>query len=314
MKNTKFQLLTTNTIALYVRQILVLSLNLVSIRMLLSILGVEDYGIYSIIGSLVLAFGFLSSSMAVVTQRYLSHAIGSDNNLDINVVFNSCFQVYILIAFLLFILAESVGIWSLSNFLVIPNQRYDASVILFQLIVCTFIVSTLTTPFSAILIANEGITTYAFLTVIEASLKLFAVYFLYLISWDHLISYGVCLCIIACIMLIITRLICWKSYPQFKLKFTLNRGIFTDVLAFSSWTLIGNIANILKVQGTSIMLNAYFGIIVSASSAIATQINYAVLILTNLNVAFRSNNKHNASNNRHEVVDLTFLSTKISFF
>lgn len=308
--------LASNTILLYVRQMFVLSLNLVAIRIVLKVLGVEDYGVFTVIGALALAFGFLSSSLAAVTQRYLSHAIGSDEKEKLNKIFNSCLQLYVMVAFLLIILAETIGMWVLNTYLNVPIDRLDAAIILYHCSALTFVLTILATPYAALLISYEEMGIYGFVSVIESILKLVSVFALAYIEYDNLIMYGLLLVIVATINLGIFWKICRRKFEMYYLIWFFDKKILSDIVGFTSWTLIGNIASIIKIQGVNVLINIFFGSITTASSAIAIQVNYAVLsLIQNLAMAFKPEVfKKNAQGKIDEVINLTFLSSKFSFY
>lgn len=308
--------LASNTITLYLRQVVILAVNLFSVRFVLSALGVEDYGTFSVVSGTVIAFGFMSGSLAIITQRYLSYAMGSGDSGGLNKIFNICLQVCMVVSFLVFISAETIGGNILENHLTIGADRREAAYILFHSSIVTFLMSILATSYIAILISHEDMTTFALIAMVEAMFKLLAAITLPHLDGDKLIWYGLFLSLISIVNFLTIFFICKLRYPNFYVTWFWDKKLLLSITSFTSWTLIGNIASVIKIQGINIIINIYFGPVVNAASAIAIQVNYAVLSLAqNLTTAVRPAIVRNySSGDREKLLELTFISSKATFF
>lgn len=265
-----------NTLYLYFRQILIMLVSLYTVRVLLGVLGVEDFGIQNVVAGMVSMFSFLSSSMATASQRFFAFDIGRNQKEKLKLTFNVTMLIYFLIAVIVLILLETVGLWFLHTQMVIPENRFDATVWVYHLSVLSFVFTIFKTPFLSLVIAHEDMGVYAGASIIEVLLKLILVFLIKIISIDKLILYGVLLVFISCIDMIIYAVYCRIKYSECRISTAWEKDLFISILSFSGWSLFGNIATVLKNQGTNVLLNIYFGPIVNAAKGIAQQVNSAV--------------------------------------
>jgi O-antigen/teichoic acid export membrane protein len=305
-----------NTLILYARQIFLMLLNLYSVRLILQVMGVEDYGVYNVVTGVVVGLGFLSGSLSVITQRYIAYEMQSNNHEKLNQVFSLCLLVYFIISIVIILAAGTVGLWLVETYLVIPQVRLEAAVWAFQYAIATFILTILSMPFIALLITHEDMTAYAAISVLEGVLKVIALLLIARLSVDGLIYYGFSLSAAALVVLILYIVIAKFKYPRIKISYTWDKAIFKELMGFTGWTLVGNSASVMRNQGTNILLNIYFGPLANAASAVAFQVYYAILSFAqNFTTATRANVIMSyASCDREKYIRLTFLHTKISFF
>jgi O-antigen/teichoic acid export membrane protein len=275
MSNTA--LIAKNTLLLYFRQILIMLVSLYTVRVVLNILGAEDYGIYNVVAGVVTMFGFLSNSMATASQRYFSFELGKGDLIQLQNTFSLTLLIYIMITALILFLAETAGLWFISNKIVIPQDRRDAVLWVYQTSIASFVFTILTSPYMALIIAHEDMNIYAYVSIIESLLKLCVVLLLDLFAWDKLKLYGSILCIVNFINTAIYRTICIIKYHECKFVFYWNKTLFREIAKFTGWTLSGGISGVLKNQGINILLNIKFGPLVNAARAVAMQVNSAVL-------------------------------------
>ncbi|WP_320167932.1 oligosaccharide flippase family protein [Mangrovibacterium marinum] len=306
-----------NTLMLYTRQILILLVSLYTVRVVLDVLGVEDYGIYNVIGGIVMLFSFLSGTMASATQRFFSFALGKNDIETLKKIFSVNLIIYITIAITAVVFLESIGMWYVKEQLKIPAERYDAVIILFHFSIFTFIGTMLAAPFMAIIIAHEDMQIYAYVSIVEVLLKLGVVFSLMYVSFDKLVLYGILLMVVSVINLLLYIAICLKKYQecQFR-KFYWDKILLHEIVGFTGWSLFGSFTSILRTQAVTILLNQVFTPVVVAARAISTQISNQVNIFSaNFNVGiYPPIIKSYSANKMENMFSLIFNGAKITFF
>jgi O-antigen/teichoic acid export membrane protein len=305
-----------NTLMLYFRQILIMLVSLYTVRVVLNTLGAEDYGIYNVVGGVVTMFSFLTSSMATASQRYFSFEIGREDFEQLERVFSLSLTIYMMIAVLVLVLAETVGLWFVANKLVIPVERKDTAIWVYQFVIVSFLFIMFTTPYMASVIAHEDMSIYAYVSIIEVILKLLVVYILQMISVDKLKFYGILMLTITFINTGIYRFICTKKYKECRFRMYWNYGLFKELAGYVGWNFFGSISSVVRNQGINILLNIYFGPIVNAARAIAMQVNTAVVsFAANFTLAISPQIvKSYASGNQSQMLSQVFHATKAVTF
>lgn len=305
-----------NALFLYIRQFLVMGITLFTSRIVLRELGVLDYGIYNVVGGIVAMMGLLNTSMSVASQRYITFALGQGNLEKLKTVFRSSFQGYLFLCIILLILAETIGVWFINNHLVIPNSRIVAANWVFQLSILACVNALLTNSYNACIIAHEHMNVYAYISVIEVSLKLFVAYSLTVIQYDSLIVYGLLILLCQIFISIIYRIYCVNKFQECRVSFLFDKKTFIQLLSFSGWNLLGSIATLLKTQGLNIVLNMFFSPVINASRGIAVQVNNAISqFFSNFYTAFRPQiTKYYAKGDMENVIKLINKSSLYSYF
>lgn len=301
---------------LYFRQILILLVSLYTVRGVLKVLGAEDYGIYNVVAGVVTMCNFLSNSMASATQRYFSYDLGRQDFNHLKETFSSILMVYIFFILLILLIGETVGVWFLNHKLVISKERLYVANIIFQCSIVSFIFTLITTPFMALIIAHEDMSVYAYVSIIEASMKLVSVILLKYIPFDKLLIYGVLLCFVSIINTSIYRIYCHKYYKECVFRITWNKDLLKELISYSGWNLLGSSATVVKNQVMNILLNIFFGPIINAARGIAAQVNGAVISFgQNFSTALRPQViKKFANQDIKECNKLVFEGTKITYF
>ncbi len=306
-----------NTLMLYFRQILILLVSLYTVRVILDVLGIEDFGIYNVVGGIVMLFSFLSGTMASATQRFFSYALGENDTEKLKKTFSVNLIIYLAIAITAVVLLESVGMWYVKTQLKIPTERYDAVIFLFHFSIFTFIGTMLAAPFMAIIIAHEDMHIYAYVSIIEAVLKLGVVFLLMYVSFDKLKLYGILLFIVSLITLMIYAGISLKKYHecQFR-KYYWDKALFNQILDFTGWTLFGQLSTVTRNQAVTILLNQSFNPIVVAARAVAINISNKInLFSANFNIGlYPPIIKSYSSGDREGMFKLIFNGSKMAFF
>jgi len=305
-----------NTFFLYIRMFLIMGITLYTSRVVLKELGVSDYGIYSIVGGVVAMLGVLNSAMATATQRYLSYDIGNANSEQLKKTFSATLSIHIGIAIFILFLTESLGLWYINYKMVFPTEKYLAVNVVYQFSILTLLVSIIQVPYNALILARERMKVYAYVSVIEAALKLLIVFMLGLFGKDKLIVYSVLTFTVALLIRMIYQVYCRKQFPESKFHFEWNKEYFKELISYSGWNLFGSVAVICRNQGNNMVLNLFFGTIVNASYGITNQVQAAVtLFVTNFQTALNPQIiKSYASKDYQRMYKLICKGSKLSFF
>lgn len=306
-----------NTVFLYLRMFIVMAVSFYTSRVVLDKLGVDDYGIYNIVGSVVVSFAFVRNALQSATQRFLSYSKGSERG-QVSTVFSMSLNIQVLIMLVVFILLESVGVLVLNNVIQIPADRFDAAKVVYQLSAITFCVSILQVPYNSLIISNEKMSIYAFFSIIEVLLKLVIVYALSVSeSIDKLILYGALMLCVTIIHVLMTVGYCRiKLADDSRYSFHWDKSLFKEILAFSTWNLVGGVSGIASSEGPNYFMNYYLGVGVNAAMGIAKQVSNAVYgFSSNFQNAFNPQIvKAYASKDREYLFTLVFRTSKLSFF
>lgn len=265
-----------NTIFLYIRMLILMLVSLYTSRVVLAALGVEDYGIYNVVGGIVVLFTFINNAMITSTQRYLNYELGRNNLQQAKKVFSVSLNIHIFIALIVLLLAETVGLWFLNTTIQYPESRELAVHITYQLSIFTTCVKIIRAPYNAAIIAHEKMSFYAYLSIFEAILQLGIVFMLMSYSADRLILYSILLCIVALIVNLCYYDYCRKKFEICHYALYKDKLLYRQLLSFSGWSLFGGVANMGASQGLNMLLNVFFGVTVNAAMGIATQVNSAV--------------------------------------
>ena len=259
----------------------VLCINLYLSRVILSTLGVVDYGIYNVIAGVVSMFSFLTGSVGGAASRYLSIEIGLKNADGVRRNFSSLLLIFIVFGFTIILLGETAGLWFVENKLIIPTERMEAAGWLYQLTIAGAFVSMLQVPYTAILIAYEKMSVYAYIGIFDVLLKLLFVYLLGVIDFDKLILWGTFLTFGSLNVLLIYFVYVRRKYPESRFKFSKKEGNYRELLTYSGWDLLGCLSVVAQGQGINMVLNIFFGPIVNAARGIAYQVESAINQFTN---------------------------------
>ena len=264
-----------NTLMLYVRMILIMLVSLYTSRVILKALGVEDFGLYNVVGGVVVLFTFINNAMVTSTQRFLNFEIGRNDIEEAQKVFSASLNIHFLIAGIFLLLAETVGLWFLNQYIQIPDGRETAANWVYQFSVIVSILNIVRSPYNAAIIAHEHMSFYAYVSIIEVILKLAIVYMVYLFA-DRLIAYAFLMMLVTLIVLGAYYVFCRKKYQICKYRFEYDKKRYLSLASFSGWSLFGSLANMGASQGINIILNMFFGVAVNAAMGIANQVNAAV--------------------------------------
>ena len=304
-----------NTLVLYVRMLFTMGISLFTSRVILQTLGVEDYGISSVVGGVISMFTFINAAMVSSTQRYLNFELVRGDANQLRSVFSTSLQIHALIALAIIVLSETVGLWFLNEKLVIPEARMNAAMWVYQCSILSCAVSIMSTPYNAVIVAHEKMSAFAYISILDVSLKLLVVYLLVVLPFDKLIILAILNLLVQLFIRYIYTLYCHRHFLESYFQFRFNKTLFKEMFGFAGWSFWGNLAAILYTQGLNMMLNIFFGPIVNAARGIAVQVQSAVQqfvggFQTALNPQIT---KNYASNNLPQMHSLMFRSARFSF-
>lgn len=264
-----------NTLFLYLRTLLVMTISIYTSRVVLDVLGVEDYGIYNVVGGFVSMFSMLSATLTAATQRFIAYELGTENP-DVKKIFSTAVSIHLVLAVIILILLESFGLWFLNNKMNIEPSRLSAANWVFQCSVITFCINLISIPYNAAIVAFEKMSAFAYISVFEVLCKLTCVYLLFLISSDSLIVYSIFMMLVAITLRLIYGHYCSRKCQNCSYKFIFDKNVFLKMFSFAGWNFIGSTAGILNVQGINILINLFFGVTLNAARGIATQVDNAI--------------------------------------
>lgn len=278
MPNIDSNRIVKNTAFLYLRMFLTMAVSLYTVRVVLQTLTGVDYGIYSAVGGIVSTFAVVSSVLTNASQRFFSYGLGKGNSENnTRSLFSTIFYTYVILAFIIVVLLETIGIWFLQNKMTIPDGRDNAAMWVFQFSLLSFVVSLLTNPFGAMIIAKERMGFYAYISIADVILKLLIVYCITAFDYDQLKVYALLMAFAHISINVIYIVFCKKIAPEVKLLRTIDKGTLKSVFSYSSWTLFGALAGMCNTQGINIVLNVFFGPIANAAYSISQQVSGAVV-------------------------------------
>lgn len=280
MQQADNQKLAKNTVFLYIRMIVVMFVTFFTTRILLSTLGVEDFGIYNVVCGFVTMFSFLNTSMANGVQRFYSFAIGKNDTKSISKIFTLAVIIQLIIAVIIIVIVETVGIWYLYNKMNISANRVFAAFWVLQNALLSLFFVILTVPYNGAVMAYEKMNFYAIVSIIDAILKMVVVFILPYCSIDKLIFYGLMISVISILDFLFNFIYCKRNFLEIKFVRDVDRDLLPSMISFSGWNVFGSLAHMGKIQGVNLVLNAFWGTVINTAFGISAQISNAVSSLT----------------------------------
>lgn len=253
-----------------------LAVGLFTSRVILNTLGVEDFGIYNVVGGIVAMFGFINSAMATSTSRHLTYELGTNNIQQLIKVFNLSIYIHGIISLIVVILCETIGLYFLYTQMQIPIERMNAALWVYQLSIASSVITIMSVPYNAAIIAHEKMSAFAYITILDITLKLLIVYMILMFPWDKLIIYAILLLIAQIINQSIYMIYCRKKFIETKILFIWDKSLFKEMSSFAGWNLVGNIAVLTYTEGLNILLNVFFGPATNAARGIAVQVQNVI--------------------------------------
>lgn len=305
-----------NTFMLNIRMFVILVITLYTSRIILSTLGIVDFGLYNVVGGIVIMLSFISSSMSLSINRFLAFEIGRKNNIQLKRVFSLAVLLQFIIALVILIISETLGLWFLKTQLHIPIERMEAANWVYQFSILSFIVIVLRVPFNASIIAHENMKIYAYISIIEALVKLIVVYLLIIISFDKLKIYSFLNFFVTLSVSFFYYIYAKKKYSECSFSFYWEKTLFKSLVSYAGWSTFGNMSSVVVSQGQNILLNVFFGPLANAARGVSYQLSGAVSsFITNFYTAINpAIVKSYAENNKKYFLTLIFEGTKLTSF
>lgn len=285
-------------------------------RVVLKLLGVEDFGIYNIVGGVIVLFSFLNNALTRSTQRFLNFELGKNDIKEVQRVFSMSMTTHIGMAVLVFLLSETIGLWFVNTHLNLPLNRMRAVNWVYQFSILTFCTQVIRVPYNATVIAYEKMSFYAVISIMEAALSLIMVYSLFILDFDKLILYAFLMFFVKLLVLGLYKIYCNRKFDTSRYNPFWDSLLFKKLLSFSGWSLFGSTANVGAQQGLSILLNIFHGVTVNAAMGVANQVSSAVYsFVSSFQTAFNPQIvKSYASNDISSLNSLIFRTSKFSYY
>lgn len=315
MKANK-NIIVKNTLFLYIRMFFTLLVTLYTSRIVLNVLGANDFGTYSVVGGIIGTFSFLSTTLASSTQRFLNYEMGSQNTGKLKDIFRTSLSIHLILSLIIILLAETLGLWFLNTQMNIPSERMYAANWVYQCSIASFVISIMSVPYNAAIIAHEKMSAFAYISILEVTLKLLVVFLLQWIGGDKLIIYAIMLMIAQLIVRLVYSRYAEIHFEECDNHYSINKTIMKEMLSFSSWNMISVFSVMLKNQGVNIILNIFFNTLVNAARGIAVQVNTVIYgFVTNFMQALNPQIvKNYAAGELKEVRSLVSLGARMGFY
>ena len=305
-----------NTLMLYMRAILMMGIGLYTSRIILKALGITDFGIYNAVGGIIAMFGFISSSLSNATSRFITIAIGRGDQSYTNRTYGNIKVMYYILCVVIVLFAETVGLWFLFNKMTIPADRMSAAFWVYQYSVLSSVVGFISVPYNSAIIAHERMSAFAYISLLDATLKLIICFLLQMSPYDKLIVYATLLFFVGVIDRIIYAVYCNKRFEEVHAPARIDKEQLREILTMSGWSLSGNLFWILNTQGVNLILNVFFGPVVNAARGIAMQVQGVMgQFVTNFQTAINPQITKSYANVEYDRMhSLLHLSSKFSYF
>lgn len=305
-----------NTLLLYFRMLLTIVVGLYTSRVVLNTLGVSDYGVYNVVGGIVAMLSFLNSALTAASQRFIAFELGRRDLSRLRKIFCTSVTIHATLAIIIFIIAETVGLWFINTHLNIEVDRLVAANWVYQFSIFTFMLTVLSVPYNSCIVAHEHMNAFAYISILEVALKLLIVYLLLVISYDKLITYGILVFAVALVVRLTYGVYCKRHFDECTYHFILDKKLFKEMFSFAGWSVVGNLSFSFKDQAANVILNLFFGTVVNAARGVALQVNGIIAgFSTNFMMALNPQiTKQYASGDIKGSMKLVYAGSRFSFF
>lgn len=304
-----------NTLLLYVRQLLTMVIGLYTSRVILNTLGIRDYGIYNVVAGFVTMFSLFTGSLSAAISRFLTYNLGEGKIDKLKNVFSTSVTIMIGMAIVIVILAELFGVWFLNTQLNIPTERMHAANWVFHMSILAFAIKLISIPYNASIISHERMDAFAYISILEVTLKLVIVYMLYVSPWDKLITYSILMAGVSLVIRGVYSIYCKSQFEECSYQFVFDKSLLKEMGTFAGWNFFGSGAYLFNTQGVNIISNIFFGVTVNAARGVAHQVEGVVRhFITNFTTAINPQIiKSYASNDLQYMHSLICRSAKFSY-
>ncbi len=305
-----------NTLLLYFRMLFMMVVSLYTSRVILNVLGVEDFGIYNVIGGVVAMFSVISGSLSAAISRFITYELGKGDQSKLNKIFSASVTIQLLLSLIIVVLIETVGVWFLNTKMVIPEERMTAANWVLQLSIVSFVLGLLSVPYNAAIIAHEKMSAFAYISILEAMGKLAIALLIVVSPIDKLIFFAILTCVVGVIVRFAYGYYCQKHFAECTYHFHWDKDILKQMFGFAGWNFIGAASSVLRDQGGNIVINLFHGPAVNAARGIAMSVNTAVTgFVTNFMTALNPQiTKSYASGDHAYMMTLIFQGARLSFY
>lgn len=305
-----------NTLLLYCRMLFLMAVSLYTSRVVLNALGVEDFGIYNVVGGIVAMFTVLSGSLSAAISRFITYELGKGNSNNLNRIFSSAVTIQLGLAGMIIVLAETIGLWFLNVKMNIPEIRMEAANWVFQFSIITFSINLISVPYNASIIAHEKMSAFAYISILEAVGKLTIAYLIVISPMDKLIFYSILMCVVALIVRFTYGNYCKKHFSECIYHFIWDKQLLKQMFGFAGWNFIGATSAVLRDQGGNVIINLFCGPTVNAARAVAFQVNTAIHgFVSNFMTALNPQiTKSYAANEHNYMMTLIYQGARLSFY
>lgn len=305
-----------NTLLLYFRMLFLMAVSLYTSRVVLNALGVEDFGIYNVVGGVVAMFSVLSGSLSAAISRFITYELGKGNQENLNKIFSSAVTIQLGLAGIIILLAETIGIWFLNVKMNIPEVRMEAANWVFQFSILTFAINLISVPYNASIIAHEKMSAFAYISILEAVGKLTIAYLIAISPIDKLIFYAILMCVVALVVRLAYGNYCKRHFSECTYHFSWDKQLLKSMFSFAGWNFIGASSAVLRDQGGNVVINLFCGPAVNAARGIAFQVNNAVnQFVVNFMTALNPQiTKSYAAGDKGYMMTLIFQGARLSFY
>ncbi len=304
-----------NTLLLYFRMLITMCVGLYTSRVVLNALGVEDYGIYNVVGGVVAMFSILSASLSAAISRFITFELGKGDLEKLKRIFCTSVNIQIILIGIVVILMETIGIWFLNCKMVIPEERLTAANWVFQFSVVTFSLNLLSAPYNAVIIAHEKMSVFAYISIIDCILKLIVALIIAYNPFDRLVYYGLLIMICGLINRSMYAIYSKRNFEEASYKLVFDRGLMKEMFGFAGWNMLGTGAYVFNTQGVNLVTNIFFGVTTNAARAVSTQAEAAIKqFVTNFTMALNPQiTKSYAAGDMNYLYNLVCKGSKFSY-
>lgn len=305
-----------NTLLLYFRMFITMAIGLYTSRIMLQTLGISDYGIYNVVGGIITMLSFLNAGMVASSQRFISYELGRNDIQRLKTVFCTSVSIHLFIALIAFVLAETLGLWFINTQLNIDADRMIAANWVYQCSILTFMVNVISVPYNSCIVAHEKMSAFAYISILEVTLKLAVVFLLWILPFDKLIVYAILILIVSVLIRFCYTIYCKRHFEECIYHFEFNKSLFKEMFSFAGWSIIGNLGFSFKDQASNIILNIFYGTTLNAARGIGMQVSGIVnTFSSNFSMALNPQiTKQYAAGNEEESRKLVYAGSRYTFY
>ena len=313
---TNYRRIAKNTLVLYIRMFVTTLVSLYTSRVVLNALGVDDYGIYNVVGGFVSMFSVLSGSLSAAISRYITFELGKKNTNRLGEIFSTAIHIQVLISIIIIIAVEVIGVWFLNTQMQIEPERLGAANWVLQLSVLTFCANLISVPYNALIVAHEKMSAFAYISIFEAAGKLAVAFCILYNPFDRLVFYAFLSCLLTVVIRFIYHVYCRRHFEESRYRWCFDKGLLKEMFGFAGWNFLGSSSGLLANHGVNMLMNIFFGVVANASRGVANQADHAVkTFISNFMMALNPQiTKSFASGDLKTMHKLMCMGTKFSYF